>query len=241
MILSVHIPKTGGISFRNIIKEHFADKYAQCYWEITDAWGRVHPTVPPWVECLHGHFALTQFEPLFPDANCITWVRDPVERVISSYFHRLREPDPRNWITCKVHQERLTLAEFVEIPEVQNEMAHFLGARGPQDFDFVGVMEDFDSSLREFCTQFGLPCQSARRDNVNPTRAGAEYAIAPELRRRIKMLNFRDGEIYRRSLELRAARSKTWFVRSANLLERARVSDSSTPSLSGAVALLSSV
>ena len=46
MLLSVHIPKTGGVSFRNILKVYYAAGYAQCYWEITDAWGRVQAEVP---------------------------------------------------------------------------------------------------------------------------------------------------------------------------------------------------
>lgn len=201
MLLSVHIPKTGGVSFRNILKAHYAGGFAQCYWEITDAWGHVHAEVPPATECLHGHYVVDEFAAKFPDARCVTWVRDPVERVISSYHHRLRDPDLRNPVTRRLVEEHLSLADFVELPSVQNEMAWFLGTKPPAAFDFVGITERFDHSLATFCHRFGLPPQAARHDNSNPTRLGPRYAIDPALRRHILALNARDDEIYRHVLE----------------------------------------
>ncbi len=202
MLLSVHIPKTAGVSFRNIIKEHFGPGYAQYYWEYTDAWGRTHPDVPPGASCLHGHFVADQLAGRFPGANLVAWVRDPVERVASSYYHRLRDPDPRNWISRQVHAEKLDLVEFAEIPETQNEMAHFMGRMRPWDFDFIGIAEHFDESLARFCRQFGLPPQRSRRDNCNPEQACARYGIPEDQREKIQRLNEGDAEIYAACLEI---------------------------------------
>lgn len=202
MLLSVHIPKTAGVSFRNIIKEHFGPGYSQFYWEFCDAWGRVHPDVPPGATCVHGHFAVDQLANRFPGASFVTWVRDPVDRVASSYFHRLRDPDPRNWISRKVHEEKLSLEAYAEIPEARNEMAHFMGDRQPGDFAFVGIMEEFDESLSRFCDQFGLPPQRSRRDNCNPAHASAHYEIPSETREKILRLNERDAAIYAECLDI---------------------------------------
>jgi hypothetical protein len=162
----------------------------------------VHTNVPPGATCVHGHFVPDQLAARFPAARVVTWVRDPVDRVASSYFHRIRDPDPRNWISRKVHEEKLSLVEFAAIPEARDEMAHFMGDRSPADFDFIGITEEFDESLDRFCRQFGLPPQRSRRDNCNPGQSGQRYEISPAEREKILELNERDAAIYAECLEI---------------------------------------
>ena len=196
MVLSVHIPKTGGVSVRNMLKDHYGPGFVLSYWEVTDAWGRVLPEVPADARCVHGHFVAHQLADRFPSARLVTWVRDPVDRVASSYYHRLRDPDPRNRVSRMVHEEGLSLLEFAELPEARNEMAWFMGRKRPADFTFIGVTEHFDISMKVFCREFGVPLPAVRRDNCNPSREPDGYALKSEIRARISALNQVDGEIY---------------------------------------------
>lgn len=196
MLLSVHIPKTGGVSFRNMLKEFYGPGFVLSYWEVTDAWGRVLPEVPGTAACVHGHFVAHELADRFPAARLVTWVRDPVERVASSYYHRLREPDPRNYVARMVCEQKLSLLGFAELPEVRNEMAWFMGRKKPSDFAFIGVMEYFEEAMDRFCREFGLPPQRIHRDNCNPARKLAGYSLTQEERSRILTLNEIDAGIY---------------------------------------------
>lgn len=202
MLLSVHIPKTGGVSFRNMLKDHYGPGFVLRYWEVTDAWGRVLAEgVPATATCVHGHFVADELADRFPAAELITWVRDPVERVVSSYYHRLRDPDPRNRVSRMIHDQGLGLRKFAELPEMRNEMAWFMGRKRPQDFAFIGITEHFEAAMKLFCREFGLPAQPIRRDNCNPGRTAERYDLEPQLRARILALNQVDADIYGKCVE----------------------------------------
>jgi Sulfotransferase family len=196
MILSLHIPKTAGVSIRNVLKEHYGPGFVLWYWQITDAWGRVQPEVPPGTTCVHGHFVADQLAAKFPEARLITWVRDPVERVVSSYHHRLRDPDWQHPVCHELHQKKLSLVEYAALPLVRNEMATFMGTKQPADFWFIGIMEHFERSFRLMTDLLGIKEAPLRRDNVNPDKKMERYELAPEVRAEIWRLNALDAAIY---------------------------------------------
>jgi len=70
-----------------------------------------------------------QLTDLFPHAELITWVRDPVERVISSYHHRLRDPDPQHPVCHELHDRKLSLTQYASLPLVRNEMTRYFGSK----------------------------------------------------------------------------------------------------------------
>jgi hypothetical protein len=192
MILSVHIPKTAGVSFRRILAELYQEDILLKYWQMTDARGQVVSRVPGHVRCIHGHFHPEALLPEFPQAKLVTWVRDPVERVISSYYHRLREPDWLHPVDRELHANNLSLVEFAALDLMRNEMARFFGNKQPEDFAFIGQTERFESSLDEFLRLFGLDPVPARRENCNPCRTAERYAVDDATRREIAVLNERD-------------------------------------------------
>ncbi len=115
MLLSVHIPKTAGVSFRKILAQLYCEDFLLKYWQMTDAYGQVVTSIPANIRCIHGHYCPEVLLPRYPAARLITWVRDPVERVISSYFHRLRDPDWQHPVTRELHEKKLTLVDFASL------------------------------------------------------------------------------------------------------------------------------
>lgn len=197
LILSLHIPKTAGVSIRNVLKEHFGPGFVLSYWQITDAWGRVCPEVPAGATCVHGHYQASQLATRFPEARLMTWVRDPVERVVSSYHHRLRDPDWQHPVCHQLHRDKLSLLAYAAIPEMRNEMCHFFGKSRPADFSFIGVVEEFDHSfaqMREFLCMGEVP---ARHDNANPNKKIARYELEPAVRQQLSELNADDVALYK--------------------------------------------
>lgn len=201
LILSIHIPKTAGVSVRNILKEHFGPGFVLAYWQVTDAWGRVLPEVPATARCVHGHFEADRFAGRFPRARLLTWVRDPVERVVSSYYHRLRDPDWQHPVCHELHSKKLSLVEYAALPLVRNEMAHFFGGRKPEEFFFIGVVEEFERSLAHLTRLLEIRAAPVRHDNVNPDKKTARYELDPAIRREIGALNEKDTELYGQCLD----------------------------------------
>jgi hypothetical protein len=200
MILSMHIPKTGGVSIRNILKDHFREGFVLWYWEITDAFGQVCSDIPAGATCVHGHYAVDVLADRFPEATLITWVRDPIERVVSSYYHRLRDPDLRHPATREIHERKLSLLEYAELPLARNEMTTFFGKRTPEDFAFIGLVEEFSRSLGVMTRVLGLPSVEPRRDNANPAGTG-RYDLSSATRARLQVLNEQDIVLYRKCLQ----------------------------------------
>ena len=221
MILSVHIPKTAGVSIRNILKEHYGAGFVLHYWQITDAWGRTLEAVPAEAACVHGHYQTDALTQQFPDATLITWVRDPVDRVASSYFHRLRDPDWQHPVCVELHQKKLTLVQYAALPLVQNEMTRFFGSKRPEDFAFIGIVEDFERSLTYMEHLLGVADIPSRCDNVNPAKPVGGYVLDAQTRREIAQHNAADASLYEKCLGL--WREKCTAVACRNQISRSLV------------------
>jgi hypothetical protein len=123
-------------------------------------------------------------------------VRDPIERVVSSYYHRLREPDWRHPVCRELHEKKLSLLEFAHLDLVRNEMARFFGSKRPRDFAFVGQTEKFDRSMAHFLAAFRFGSVPIPKENCNPARQSERYDLDPSTRRKLCELNELDLAIY---------------------------------------------
>jgi hypothetical protein len=181
---------------RNTLKEHFGTGFYLYYWQITDPWGQVVPEVPDTAQCVHGHYQTDVLTGRFPDAQLLTWVREPVERVASSYHHRLREPDWSHPVCHELHTRKLSLEAYAELPLVRDEMTRFFGSKRPADFAFIGLVERYEESFARLGEFLGFSGRPARRDNVNPDRRNEGYEIDPGVRRAVEALNAQDVSLY---------------------------------------------
>jgi hypothetical protein len=209
MLLSVHIPKCAGVSFRTTLAQLFGAGFVLHYWNITDAWGRHQADIPPDTTCIHGHFAAHILAERYPDAPLITWVRDPVERVVSSYYHRLRTPDWRHPVSIELHAKKLTLLQYAELKLVRNEMARFFGNMRPADFTFIGLVDDFDASVDRFYEKFQLPRLPVPHENINPERRTRFYELRDDELRQLLDLNQDDLNLYQACVKVNGSMPRT--------------------------------
>lgn len=209
LIVSVHIPKTGGITFREVLTELAEGRLVHDYedrpliprspWRaLAERFRRVE--LPPGTRVVHGHFVASKYWRAFPEARFVTWFRDPIERLASHYHYWQREPDPKHPTCRRLLEERLSLAQFAALPEMRNVHARFLGAVPVEALAFIGLTESFDDGLelfgRLFCPQRRLTIE---RRNVNPQRQGESYGIEPAVRAAIADLNRTDLDLYARA------------------------------------------
>ncbi len=196
MLLSLHIPKTAGLTFSRVLAEVYREDFYRSYWEITNCRGDVVPGFPANARCIHGHLNLADLLPAYPDAMLVTWVRNPVERVASLYHYWRREPDWRHPLCRALHEQRLTLVEFARQDPARNEMCRFFGDWAPVDFSFVGIFEELPASMDLFHRKFGVPPTPLTHGHRNPGRGRSDYPLSARERIAIAEYNERDWELY---------------------------------------------
>lgn len=91
-LISLHIPKTAGTSFRGVLETWFADRLHLHY----PAWGLpLGGVADARGVCIHGHFNVDRalgVQDCYPDASqFITVLRDPFARFVSLWFFLKRE------------------------------------------------------------------------------------------------------------------------------------------------------
>lgn len=209
VIISVHIPKTGGTTFLEVLKASVTDilyldwgvgntqlyrrgkRVAEQFESITDLESFQGRSV------IHGHFGIKKYLSKFPDAICVTWLRDPVERIASNFFYWQRIPYMDDPLCNKLVTEKMTLEDFASIDQTRNVQYLSLAPVGVERFAFVGITEEYERSLELFrrliCPDVSvIPAMQ----NNNPNRLGNFYDLEPRLRAKILKLNELDAYTY---------------------------------------------
>jgi Sulfotransferase family len=156
--------------------------------------------VPRGIKCIHGHIPGKAYDGIFPQLQSITMVRDPVQRVVSNYYHFLHRPDDRNFASLRLHSRRLSLREFAELEDMRNEASRYVAGRAPEDFAFVGLTERFAESLLIYRRIFRIAQPlMVFHENVNRERNTPTYRLSPGDYDHLLALNALDLEWYERA------------------------------------------
>ena len=215
LIISVHIPKTGGTTFLEILKAiaeevlyldygnqifspdavyRRGQKVQEPFESITDL------ELLPGRSVIHGHFHIRKYLGKFPNASYISWLRDPIERVVSHYFFWRRAAEhgfTADPLCNKVISEKMSLMEFAEWERARNVQHRFLAPVGVEHCDFIGIAEEYDRSIKLFqklfCPEADITLEAR---NKNPERPRAFYKLEAGAREKILQLNELDVKTY---------------------------------------------
>ncbi len=211
-LVSIHIPKTAGTSFRNTLREVYGEDHV-VRLDITLEEEKIRLNEKDWngprlskdIQVAHGHFSPSLFQKYFREneANYITWLRHPVERVISNYYYlvkRLKEEleEERKGLNILSKLQR-SLEEYASAPLNQNRISKFLSGRALEDFAFVGIQEHYQADLQRLAQLLEWPTAPHFRHNVT----GKRYEVSTDLRKQIASYNEADMILYEKGLELR--------------------------------------
>lgn len=217
-LISVHIPKTGGTTFRDILRKVYGRKGV--VGDYRDAVGGpqslVNTDYSKWfvsqrkvqidlvkrysrrratpTRVVHGHFRLEKYDGEFLNAKRITWVRHPVSRVISVHLYKSIA-----WDKLLAH------------PYSCNHVSDMLRGYNLSDLFFVGVLEYFDEDLLQLSDLLGWP---VAKDNLLAytrrkwlRRKHQTFNPSQELLDRIEKVCQPDLELYNEALSLRKERT----------------------------------
>lgn len=209
-IISIHMPKAGGLTFRNHLEYIYGKKnvfhdYTHCgrpdYKNappppyILDKLRRTNKTT-----VVHGHFLMKRYANI-PAAHFVCWMRDPIERLLSHYYYWLRAPDPDHPSCQKLVKEGLSVTELAEL--MPNMFTRRFSPLDIDDFAFVGLADadKYTESLNLFYAMF-CPNKRVRTDiheNHNAIRGNGEYKF--EQRRKLEKINRDDVDLYKRAID----------------------------------------
>jgi len=209
-IISLHIPKTAGTSFYQLLQQEYGSSLSISYRRrdvvavLTD--GEIPTTTLP-VGCrvLHGHFHYSEVQTIHQQhrAKLICWLRDPVERVISNYhFFRAGLIDPgRNPVVYDQNKHRIqeSLLTYAARPENCNRIATFLAGTNLDDFYFVGRVEHFATDVKKLGALLNwqdhpLPLLNQKDPRLEPAR------VSEQEKQAIAALNALDLQIHQQLL-----------------------------------------
>jgi hypothetical protein len=154
-LIFIHIPKTAGTSFRSAAEQFFGrTAVARDYGKgnlattalvrQTTYLGRTDALYPHMyaqgIRMLTGHFPANRYlHPFGCGARWCTFLRDPVQRVISEYKHVVRH---------RSYTE--SLEEFCQSPPQRNKQIRMLEGLEPHAQFFIGITEWYRQSIEAF-------------------------------------------------------------------------------------------
>ena len=142
-IVSVHFPKAGGSSLRTQLQSAFGAALLLDYSHdpLGQAGNYVADSLPPSVQMVHGHFRATRYAGV-RDAAMITFLRNPIDCLLSVYYFWLDYPRNENSVHGRFLDERPTIIEFARWSLLQRLMsATYFGGFDMNRFSFVGFHE----------------------------------------------------------------------------------------------------
>lgn len=225
VIVSVHLPKTAGTSFAATLERNFGTALLRDYADFpinTPQYERNKSALQNSVsnaekdfqdiECIHGHFLPIKYLLLSDrrDITFITWLRNPVERVLSHYHFWQRSFNPKNAppLHRQMMEEGWSLERFSLGREVRNLYCQFLYGFPLEYFSFIGITEFYDDDFTFFTSHVFDSSLEPERLNVRNT-ASDGYQIPESLRNDIQQYHSKDMDLYQRALEMRLTRRST--------------------------------
>ncbi len=217
-LVSIHIPKTAGTSFRNTLKSVYGEaSVARLDIHIENKKVRLNEKLyndnhlDYEIKVIHGHFCpddLNNFIKINRKTLFITWLRDPVERVVSNYYYlakRLTEilDEENNNLNILSKMQR-SLIEYASDEISRNRMSKFLSGKELSKMAFVGIQEHYEEDLKQLAQLFNWDNLAVFKHNVT----GSKYEVSESDRAKIAALNELDMAIYNEGLALRAQRLK---------------------------------
>jgi Sulfotransferase family len=221
LIISVHLPKTAGTSFAAGLDTHFRRRFLRDYSDFPmntpqpernraalQASLRNAESDFAHVECIHGHFLPIKYLLLVHqrEVKFVTWLRHPVERLLSHFYHWKISYTPRSApLHRRVVEEDWTIERFCLGPEVRNLYSQFLWGFPISYFDFIGITEFYEDDLAYFGQHYLGAYIQAKKLNV---RKHSAYQIDRSFRNEIEAFHDRDIELYGNALEKRLSRCR---------------------------------
>lgn len=219
----IHVPKCAGTSFISLVDERYViDEIVPTHYDLKMLEERITNAQLASYRFIRGHFPYDMIVPRLPSQpRIITFLREPIVRLVSNFQMRQRVSDPLQGMQKML--QSLTLDEFLARQDLMdifsNRATRLIGGNTRNSagmeipnlelakeriaaFDFVGIVESYNDSLALFSYIFDFPSmQSDRILNVSPDRE-KRNEISQSTLARVAETEWADIELYKFGHEL---------------------------------------
>jgi hypothetical protein len=217
VIVSLHVPKAAGNSFRRLLQVNFGPRLMLDYgdWagcKVPEAVERCNSRMVrirnrgkellDRYDAIHGHFIADKYLGLFPVAEFVAFFRDPYQQALSHYCFLLRNPQRDHPETKVFHEAKMTVHEYLSWDAFHNHQRQYLGNLSVDELAMVGITEEFTRSVELFNRNFSCDLRGDCFLNVNPERRGGPYRIDEDVRKAVEKYRAADVDLYRRAKEI---------------------------------------
>ncbi|MGM0831824.1 sulfotransferase family protein [Halomonas qinghailakensis] len=205
-IFFVHIPKTAGTSFRKAAEQFFSSE--RVFYDYSPTEKETSSLVCQWIykerdflsfyqelcnknaSFLSGHVNASKYVYLFGACQTVTFVRDPVQRIVSEYQHFVRH-----------HGYEGDLPSFYRKPQFINRQSKILQGVPLEAIGFLGLNEAYEDSLAILNQRYNFDIQSIDM-NMGRTDKTTNYELPKEQLEELNYLNQQDIRLYRMAVRL---------------------------------------
>ncbi len=172
----MHIPKTGGTTFRKILTNHFPeDSYYPSQDNLLANGGKYYQQrklVENHADLLNkplvmGHYSIDLVKHLKPDVKVISFFRNPIDRILSHVKHiithdpEFKGADPNDVIRKRIDSLRLVQSKILGI----KRGGFAKGVNNLKQIDCIGILEYFPESISMFNKVLGTQFETVPPHN----------------------------------------------------------------------------
>ncbi len=205
-IVFLHVPKTGGSAVRTALVRGCRDRRV-----LYDYGAEEKQTTPALREALYGdgrtadgvslrrhvgdrrgllligHFHADKYWDAFHPDSFVTFLRDPIDRLISEYNHYVER-----------YGAELELEAFIETTRFSRHVSDLFRGVDPAEFGFVGFTDTFEEDLAALSEKIGRPLSAVRENEGTYAPGLREKAEDPDFRKQVRRFVSIDHAVYRR-------------------------------------------
>lgn len=206
LVLFIHIPKTAGTSFRKAAENYFTKE--NTYYDYSPSSSETSAIIleniyqnqdmyalAKYFEnkeniFLSGHFHAVKYASLFETLNIVTFVREPIEQVLSHYEHHCRDLGYKE-----------DLETFVKDNRFKNIQSRILAGRPIELYGFIGLTEEYSKSIMLINDYYGLNIE-VLTENISENKFLTSDALDDEMLNLIVKENSVDIELYKQAKKI---------------------------------------
>ena len=201
----IHIPKTAGTSFRLGAENFFGSERICCdyglessetskeviewVWRNPDGWRFKKTFEKGGYQFLTGHFHAGRYVPIFGVGQMLTFLRDPIQRITSEYWHFVRHNGFDG-----------DFETFYRTKSNINRQIRILGNLPWPALGFIGFTEFYDESVFLLNRKFGLEIPTLS-ENLSRDRYTEPYELSSHQIAELRQLNAIELTFFQRARE----------------------------------------